>query len=139
MILSYRIFLLVVLLAAAPALSQVVTFEGSSFPEEEGWQRIFFCTPDRWVADGVFHQLVQPGECYPPPDSDQDNYTRSIAEFIGVPSFFVEWRLQEDGEASEFLWAAPALLSAANQGGEAYWFVIAHDQAKFVQRTMAAK
>ena len=128
-----RIAAIVTLIAAAPALSQVVTFEPSSFPDEQGWTRSTFCTPERSLADGWFHQDVQPTECADPPSGDRDSYTRSIAEFIGVPNFFVEWRMRADGDASEILWGAPALLSVWNQGGETYWFAIARDEVKFVQ------
>ena len=74
-----RMSAIVTLFAAAPALSQVVTFEPSSFPDEQGWTRSTFCTPERWLADGWFHQHVEPPECADPPSGDRDTYARPIA------------------------------------------------------------
>ena len=128
-----RMAAVVTLLAGAPALSQVVTYEASSFPEEQGWTRSTFCTPERSLTDGVFHQHVEPPECADPPSGDRDSYTRLIPEFDGARSFFVEWRLAVDGEASEIPWGAPTVLVAGNLGPVTYWFAVAGDQVKFVQ------
>ncbi len=122
-----------VLAGSAPALSQVVTFEPSSFPDEQGWTRSTFCTPERSLADGWFHQHVEPPECADPPSGDRDSYTRLITEFDGAPSFFVEWRLRVDGEASEIIWGGPTVLVAGSLGPVTYWFAVARDQVKFVQ------
>ncbi|MHC4063646.1 MAG: hypothetical protein ACYSUI_03990 [Planctomycetota bacterium] len=124
---------LLLLAAAGPAFADVVAFEASSFPEQEGWSRITYCTPERSIQDGWLHQAVEPGQCGSPPGGDRDLYARSIADFDGAPTFFVEWRIEADGDRSELPWGAPAVLSAWSQGPVTYWFAIARDQVEFVQ------
>ena len=77
------------LFSAVLALADVVSYEAASFPDEEGWQRSTFCTPDRWIEDGRLHQHVEPAECFEPPSGDRDSYTRSIVEFDAQPTFFI--------------------------------------------------
>ena len=128
--------LIAFLLAAAPVLADVISYEASSaFPEEMAWDRSLFCTPVRVLQDGWFLQEVEPRDCFPPPEGgDQDNYTRLIAEFDGAETFFLQWRMQVlAGESSEFPWGGPALLVAGSLGPVTYWFAIARDQVKFVQ------
>ena len=40
------------------AQGQVVTFEGTTFPETEGWERIVFTDIERGVSNGWFRQFV---------------------------------------------------------------------------------
>ena len=123
--------------AAVHVHAEVVSYEGSIFPDRTGWTRDFFCTPERWTEEGWFHQAVEPGECFDPPSGDRDSYSRPISEFIEAPGFFVEWRLEVDGDSSEILWGGPAILSAWSQGPVLYWFAIARDQIKFVKDAFA--
>ncbi len=126
-----RMSAIVMLTAAAPALSQVVTFEASSFPDEQVWTRSTFCTPERAIEDGLLHQHLEPAQCAEPPSGDRDTYVRSIAEFIGVSDFFVEWRLRADGDASEITWGGPSAVAAGSQGPVHYLFFISRDLVKF--------
>ena len=121
------------LFSAVLALADVVSYEAASFPEEEGWQRSTFCTPDRWIEDGRLNQHVEPAECFEPPSGDRDSYTRSIVEFDGQPTFFIEWRCQADGESSELTWGAPAVFVAGSLGPVDYWFAMARDEVWFTR------
>ncbi len=114
---------------------QVVTYEGQSFLDEQGWQRSPFCEPERWIDDGWLVQRVEPPipECGQPPYGDWDSYRRSIAEFNDAEAFFLEWRLLSDGERSEFPGAAPAVMAAASYGDVRYNFTLARDQVKFLR------
>jgi hypothetical protein len=106
-------YALVLLALGTAAVADVVSYEATSFPDEDGWTRSTYCTPERWIQDGLLYQHVEPGECSDPPSGDRDSYARSIAEFDGAPDFFLQWRCQVDGESSEFTWGAPAVLVAA--------------------------
>lgn len=116
-----RLLPLMMLIVAAPLPGQVVSYEATSFPEMgSGWTRSTFCTPERSLRDGWLHQVVGLG-CVPPPDgSDQDVYTRWIPEFVGEDAWFLEYRLQVDGESSELPWGGPAELSAFSQAMDAF-------------------
>ena len=129
--------ILTLLTAAVPAPGEIVSYEASLFPEDVGWTRSFFCTPERWLADGWFHQKVEPAECFDPPSGDRDTYSRSIQDFVGVVNFFVEWRVEAMGDSSEIPWGGPAIMSAHSQAFIAYWWAIAADQVKFVRDAFA--
>ena len=115
------------------ALGQVLTYEATNFPEQEGWQRTTFCTPERSLQDGWLHQAFQVGECGPPPGGDRDTYTRSIRDFDGETEFFLEFRVLTTGDRSEIPGGAPVVVAAGSFGAVAYNFTIARDQIKFVR------
>lgn len=125
-----RFVLALALIPVATALAQVVSYDAAAglFPEEQGWQHTHFCTPERWLADGLLYEDVDIGECAPPPgDGDRDTYKRPIDEFIGVPEFFVEWRMWTT--ALEPWGGFPgAVIAIGNQGGVNYWFGFAQDE-----------
>ena len=58
---------------------------------------------------------------------------RWLAEFDGVGRFFVEWRLETDGDRSEIPFGAPAGFSAWSRGSVDYRFFIASDQVRFIR------
>ena len=118
------------LLLSGPGFAQVVSYEANSFPGEE-WERIVDCAPERWTEDGWFHQDVESLRC--DPVSDLDAYTRRIGEFEGAATFFVEWRIEADGDREEIPFGGPAVLAAWSRGPVNYWFGMARDQLKFVQ------
>jgi hypothetical protein len=126
---------LVFVVPAVLARAQVVSYEATSFPEEEGWTRDTFCDPERWIDDGWLFQHVEPpdGPCGDPPHGDRDSYSRSISDFDGQARFFVEWRVYADGDRSEIIGSAPALLSAWSYHIAGYRFVMARDQVRFVR------
>ncbi len=128
---QHSIFGASVVVLAVPVLAEVVSYEATAFPETQGWDRSTFCTPTRWLDGGyLFQQLDAPGECGPGPGGDRDTYSRSLSEFDGAETFFVEWRVQTDGENSEFVGQAPVVLSCASFGSVNYIFTIARDLAK---------
>ncbi|MHC4065772.1 MAG: hypothetical protein ACYSUI_14920 [Planctomycetota bacterium] len=124
-----RLCTLGVLVAAGHVSADVVSYEATSFPGPE-WDRGRDCTPERWIEEGWLYQHLAPGECWAPPAGDREWYTRLIPEFDGVATFFVEWRLEADGDRSEITWGAPSALAAGSLGPVAYTFFIARDQAK---------
>jgi len=119
--------------SAVPAYAQVVSWEGESFPETDGWERTTFCTPERVLQDGWLCQAFQIGECGAPPGGDRDTYRRSILDFDGDPEFFLEFRVSTTGERSEIPGGAPVAVAAGSSGAVSYNFFIARDQIKFIR------
>jgi hypothetical protein len=110
-----------------PGLSQVVSYEADSFPGAE-WDRIVDCTPERWIEQGWLHQEVESRQC--DPVSDTEAYIRAIGEFEGALSFFIEWRIEADGDREEIPFGGPAGLGSGSLGPVDYTFFISRDQAK---------
>ena len=111
-------------MSAANARADVVTFEGLAFPEieDDSWEPTPQCEPDRWIEDGRLLQHVELG-CWPPPGGDIDSYQRPLADFVGVEEFFIEFRIQTDGEQSEIPGVAPSSLVAGGFSVISYDFV----------------
>jgi hypothetical protein len=125
---------LVLVVPAVLARAEVVSYEATSFPQEEGWQiAVLYCDPDLWIDDGWFFQHVDSCDGVPPPGGQQESFTRSVSDFEGEPTFFVEWRVYADGDSSEIPGGAPALLSAWCYHIAHYHFVMARDQVRFVR------
>jgi len=118
---------------AGPGFAQVVSWEGTSFPEAEQWNRTAFCTPERTLQNGWLHQAFEVGECGPPPGGDRDTYRRAIREFEGAIDFFFEFRVLTTGERSEIPGGAPVAVAASSFGSVAYNFFIARDRIKFIR------
>ncbi len=124
----------VLLLAlAVPVSAQIVSYEGTSFPEEDGWirdARIFLA--ERWIDGGWLVQraeVVDPG----PPEVDEDDfYRRSLAQFGGASALFFEWRMETDGPREGIPGVAPAVLAVSGRMGIAYHFTIASNQVRFI-------
>ncbi len=124
------------LLAVAIARADVFSYECTSLPAEAGWEVINeACDAEQWLDDGWLLQHVEPG-CGGPPGGGQFDYNRSIEEFIGAPGFFIEWRVETDGDQSEIDGTAPALVSAWSFGSVLYHFTIAKDQVRFLRDTL---
>ncbi len=124
---------LLLALAAAPAYAQVASWEGTSLPEADGWDRSAFCTPDRWIEGTWFRQALVAGECGPPPGGDRDSYRRSLEAFNGTTQFFVEFRLETDGDRSEIPGGAPALVAMGNVFGVNYHVTVSQDLVQFLR------
>jgi hypothetical protein len=130
---SYAVSL-VFLVPAVLARGEVVSYEATSFPEEEGWEIVaLYCDPDLWIDDGWFFQHVDSCEGVPPPGGQQESLARSLSDFVGSQAFFIEWRLYADGDRSEIPGAAPAVLCAWCYHIAGYHFVMARDQVRFVR------
>ncbi len=126
---------LVLVFTAVPALGQVVSYEATSFPDDTvpPWERETFCTPERSLVNGVLIIDVEIGECGPPPGGDSDVYQRELDEFEGELTFFIEFRLNTNGDRSEIIGQAPAAISASGFGEVRYRWTIARDQVKLVR------
>ncbi len=121
-----------VLVAGLPVLAQVVSSDFDSMPVDEGWSvQQNFCDPDEWVDEGWFFQHVETCPDSDPPVGQQLSYIRSLSNFIGVATFFVEWVMESTGDRSEFLYGAPSTLVAGSNGPTNYNFWMASDQVKF--------
>ena len=126
-------YIAITLALAATAHGDVFSYECASFPEEQGWEVLSqYCEPDTWLDNGWYFQHVEPG-CGGPPGGAEDGYTRSFEDFAGEDEFFIEWRVQTDGDRSEIDGVAPASLSAAGFAGILYHFTIAADQVRFLR------
>ncbi|MCH7702426.1 MAG: hypothetical protein IID37_12140 [Planctomycetes bacterium] len=109
------------------------SYECNSFPDEAGWEVVNeVCDAEQWLDGGWLFQHVETG-CGGPPGGGQFDYTRSLAEFIGEPAFFIEWRIETDGDQSEIDGVAPAALTAGGFGVVLYHFTIAKDQVRFIR------
>jgi hypothetical protein len=109
---------------------QLFSYEADSFPTAAGWQiGQNWCDPLEWVDSGKFVQQVELCPGYPPPGGQQSSFIRSLEEFVGVDPFFLEWRMETNGDQSELLWGGPADISVWSYGGVNYRFSISGDQA----------
>lgn len=125
------LFALPCVCSAALAVAQVVSYEGTSFPENDGWVREEpGCSPEREIISGWLVMDMELG-CFPPPSGgDQDIYTHSISEFDQNPRFFVEYLVFPDGPSSEMPWGSPAVMSAWSQGPVFYYFQLSRDKVR---------
>ncbi len=119
-------------LTALTAEGGIVAYEATSlFPEEtaQGWAYTPLCTPDRWLDQGSLFQHVEIG-CWPN-DGEMDRYIRSLADFVDVSTFFIEFRVKTDGDQSEIPGIAPCSLVADGLFVVSYDFVISRDLVRF--------
>lgn len=122
---------LVTLNLAGPVCGQVFSYECNSLSEEAGWEvQVLYCDPELRVDGGWFVQHVKPG-CGGPPNGGQHDLGRTLDEYAGVESFFVEWRVHTDGDRSEIDGTAPANLAVGNVFGVVYHCTIARDLVRF--------
>lgn len=82
------------------------------------------------MTEAWFWQHVELCDGFPPPGGQEGTYRRSLDEFLGEDRFFVEWRIETDGDRSELPWGGAAGFSAWSNGGVNYLFSIARDQAE---------
>lgn len=127
-----RNYILLLALPAAIVRADVVSYEGNSFPEvsDQGWERTPFCDPERSIDDGWLAAHVEVG-CGGPPGGDKDRYIRSLGDFAGEERFFLEWRMETDGDRSEIPGVSPASMVAGGFFGVTYHFTLASDQVRF--------
>jgi len=121
-----------VLAVAAHGSAQIVSFEGDSFPETEGWTRIErLFPPERWVSNGWLRfrcEVVAPERC----EGEDEFYRWDLVEFAGAQRFMLEWSVITDGPRSEILDVAPVSCVAAGQRGVWFHTTVARDQALFL-------
>lgn len=113
------------------AHADAYSWECDDLPIDADWIYLgAFCEPETWIADGRYVQRVDRDSCPDEPVGESEAFRRTLDDFIGVPTFFVEWRLETDGDRTEIVGGAPTALAAANSFGIAYTFFVARDQAK---------
>ena len=119
--------------ATAPGVAQVVPSEFSSDPVSEGWDLIQqYCEPELWIEQGWYYQQLDLDACPPGPQGGHDSYVRWITDFNGEPQFFLEFRVQTDGDRSEIPGGAPTVVSMFNFAGVLYHITVARDLVKFI-------
>ena len=95
-------FALVVAVRANPD-----SYEGDVFPEDVGWERVFFTEIDRSLDNGWFVDFA----------NETDAYRRPLADFAGAPAFFIEWRVETDAPNSILdSGGTPVVFSAGGPG-----------------------
>jgi len=106
-------------LAFASALTAgVICYEGDTGPIGEGWTPNTVCNPVTFLDAGSYHQHVDLCDGFPPPGGQRESFTRDISEFVGTEKFFLEWRVQTTGDASEIPGTAPSSMVAGGAGGD---------------------
>ena len=114
--------------------AQVFTSEFFSDPVSEGWNLVlYYCNPETWNEDGWYHQVLDLDACPPGPGGGRDVYRRSVQPFDGVANFFMEFRVQADGDRSEIPFGGPALLVLGSDAGGFYHMTVAADLVKFLR------
>ncbi len=118
----------------APILAQVVSSEFFSDPVSEGWDLIQqYCEPELWNEQGWYHQQLDLDACPPGPQGGHDSYTSSwITDFNDEPEFFLEFRMQTDGDRSEIPYAGPTVVAMGNFSGVVYHVTVAQDLVQFI-------
>jgi len=115
-----------------PARAQVFSSEFFSDPVSEGWSLVVqYCAPEIWTDQGWYQQQLDLDACPPGPSGGREVYRRSLETLNGVATFFVEFRVQADGDRSEIPYGAPALLAMGNNARVNYHITVARDLVKF--------
>lgn len=124
---------LVFSVATAPVSAQVFSSEFFSDPVSEGWERlIYYCEPKTWNDRGWYHQQLDLDACPPGPGGGRDTYRRSLEAFNGAAQFFLEFRLETDGDQSEIPGVAPTVVAMGNSFGVIYHVTVARDLVRFI-------
>lgn len=133
MTMSVRWVSAILFLIAGAAHGQVFSSEFSCDPLCEGWELIQeYCHPDTWVDEGWYYQDFDLLGCPPPPpDGDQEAYSRCITEYNGAREFFLQFRVQTNGQRSEIPGGAPTGIAMGNFFGVLYHLTVAKDQVQF--------
>ncbi|UCC31483.1 MAG: hypothetical protein JSU86_04245 [Phycisphaerales bacterium] len=120
--------------AAAPGLADVFSSEFFSVPVSEGWELLNqYCEPELWIDEGWYHQQLDLDACPPGPQGGHDSYVRWLTDFNGEPQFFLEFRVQTDGDRSEIPGGAPSVVAMGNFFGVVYHVTVARDLVQFLR------
>ncbi len=115
--------LLVAVCLAGPALAFVLNYEAIGLPEDSGWERIVFGTPERTLEGGWFVHTLQ--------QQQRDAYRYNIGGISGLAGrFFMEWRAVTDNP--EWLideWQVPAAVASGGNAGVLYHVVMTESAA----------
>ncbi|UCC32248.1 MAG: hypothetical protein JSU86_08185 [Phycisphaerales bacterium] len=123
---------LLLVAAAAPGLADVFSSEFFFDPVSEGWELIQQICAETRVDDGWYYQRFDHDVCPLGSATGQDAYVRSITEFNGEPQFFLEFRVQTDGDRSEIPRGAPSGIAMGCFCGVIYHVTVARDLVKFI-------
>jgi hypothetical protein len=126
----------VALAARGLVLGQVVSYEAiSGFPEQEGTGWYQLPRPyqsDRWLADGwlvQYSEQVQNGQIL---EEEADSYRRDFPEQVGLPTWFLQFRVITD-TPPVYEDVGPGAIAAAGHTGVEYHFVIGDSQIRFLR------
>jgi len=120
--------------AGMPALGQVFSSEFFSDPVAEGWElTVEYCEPQSWNEGGWYHQQLDLEACLPGPGGGRESFRRSLEPFNGAEQFFLEFRVQTDGDRSEIPGGAPTVVAMGNNAGVIYHITVARDLVKFAR------
>ncbi len=122
-----RTVAIVTLILASAATAQVEEYDGTSFPEQLGWERAGEMNVERWLAEGWFYQRAHSLERH-----EDDFYRKSLAPFSGAPSFFAEWIVETDGPREEIVEVAPASFVLSGRSDIRFHTTIAKDRARLI-------
>ena len=112
---------------------EVVVYEGLILPETAGWQRQGTFDAERWLEDGWFHQFAELGE-WTEPVGETDVYRKSLADFVGVDDFFIEWIVETDIPASVLdVSGVPTALAASGNSVASYHFTITDARVRVIR------
>jgi len=120
-----------VVLPAVPGWAQMVSYEGDSFPEEQGWERRprpRLC--ERWLEEGWLYfecESLDKNPC----GGEDDFYRWDIADWANAPRFVLEGRIATNGPNSELIAVAPASLVASGTSGIRFHTTVSRDEAIF--------
>jgi len=125
----------VCLAAAAATRAQVFTSEFVSDPVSEGWDlSVEYCQPNSWNDQGWYYQQLDLEACPPGPGGGRESYVRSLQPLNGISSFFLEFRVQTNGDRSEIPGGAPTVVAMGNFAGVNYHTTVSRDLVKFAVR-----
>ena len=93
-----RYTIVFLLASAASGFAQTVTYDGTSFPEEQGdWIRNEFPYPsDRWIDGGWLVQYAEIADKGLQVVGERDSYEHSLAALTGTGTY-IEWVMVTDG------------------------------------------
>jgi hypothetical protein len=115
--------------ASQGAIGEVATYEGDSFPDEDGWDAIqVFCDPDLLIETGGFRATVELCDPYPPPGGKEATYRVHQPSMDNSVRFFAEWRFESTAEATELPWGGGGNLGLGDDGAANYTFAFGLDE-----------
>lgn len=101
--------------AMTPVLAQVFDSEFVADPVSEGWSLVLqSCEPTTWSDRGWYYQQLDLEACPNSHPSGRDVYRRSLQSYNTVKMFFLEYRLQTDGDQSEIPGGSPSVVAMGN-------------------------
>jgi hypothetical protein len=116
--------------------AEVITYDGSVYPETVGWERVGSEDADRWIDDGWFCHFLELGVWEPGPLGEADFYKRSLGSFAGVGTFFMEWQVETDAPSSILdSSGVPVVVSAGGRSAAFYHTTITDSRVQLFRDT----